>query len=150
MRRVFCRIASWRIFMLPDNFCFKSCKRHILAANAHETPRLAKPGCSCKHTRMLYVIIARDTADSRAARNRARNAHLGRLEQLKEEARLVLAGPFPSLDTADPGDAGFTGSLIVAEFDSLETARGWAEADPYLAAGAYESVAVKPFKQVLP
>jgi uncharacterized protein YciI len=80
----------------------------------------------------------------------ARPAHLARLEQLKEQGRLVLAGPHPAVDSNDPGEAGFSGSLVVAEFDSLEAAREWAEADPYKAAGVYSDVLVKPFKKVLP
>lgn len=99
---------------------------------------------------MLYAIIARDVEDSLPLRKQAREAHIGRLETLRDEGRLVLAGPFPAIDVADPGEAGFTGSLIVAEFDSLDAARVWADADPYLEAGAYEDVEVKPFKHVLP
>lgn len=99
---------------------------------------------------MLYAIIATDTENSLDRRKSARDAHLGRLNELRDQGRLVLAGPFPAVDTADPGDDGFTGSLIVAEFESLEVARQWADADPYVEAGAYESVMVKPFKHVLP
>ena len=99
---------------------------------------------------MLYAIIASDTPESLEKRLAARPAHLARLEQLKNEGRLVLAGPHPAVDSNDPGPAGFSGSLIVAEFDSLEAARSWADADPYRAAGVYASVLVKPFKQVLP
>lgn len=99
---------------------------------------------------MLYAIIARDVPDSLSQRLAARPAHLARLEQLKNEGRLVLAGPHPAIDSNDPGEAGFSGSLIVAEFDSLEAARTWADADPYRAAGVYEGVEVKPFKKVLP
>jgi len=99
---------------------------------------------------MLYAIIASDTPESLEKRLAARPAHLARLEQLKNEGRLVLAGPHPAVDSNDPGPAGFSGSLIVAEFDSLDAARSWADADPYRAAGVYASVLVKPFKQVLP
>ncbi len=99
---------------------------------------------------MLYAIIATDVANSLDARLAARPAHLERLQQLKAEGRIVLAGPHPAIDSNDPGAAGFSGSLIVAEFDSLETAKAWADADPYIAAGVYASVIVKPFKQVLP
>jgi len=99
---------------------------------------------------MLYAIIAQDRDGSLQARLEARPQHLQRLQALLEEGRLVLAGPHPAIDAEDPGPAGFSGSLIVAEFDALETARAWAEADPYLAAGVYRDVTVKPFKQVLP
>lgn len=99
---------------------------------------------------MLYAIISQDVENSLPLRKTARSAHLARLEVLKNEGRLVLAGPHPALDCEDPGEAGFTGSLIVAEFDSLEDAQQWADADPYIEAGVYQSVQVKPFKQVLP
>lgn len=99
---------------------------------------------------MLYAIIATDVANSLEARLAARPAHLERLNQLRDQGRLVLAGPHPAIDSNDPGPAGFSGSLIVAEFDSLSTAQAWADADPYIAAGVYASVIVKPFKQVLP
>ena len=99
---------------------------------------------------MLYAIIASDSAGSLEQRLANRPAHLGRLEQLKSEGRLVLAGPHPAVDSNDPGTAGFTGSLIVAEFESLGAAQSWADADPYRAAGVYASVLVKPFKLVLP
>jgi uncharacterized protein YciI len=99
---------------------------------------------------MLYAIIATDVADSLEKRLAARPEHIARLEQLKSEGRLVLAGPHPAVDSNEPGPAGFSGSLIVAEFDSLEAALGWAEADPYRAAGVYGGVIVKPFKRVLP
>ncbi len=98
----------------------------------------------------LYAIVGEDVADSLEKRQAARPAHLARLEALKNEGRLVLAGPFPAIDSLDPGPAGFTGSLIVAEFDSLASAQAWAEADPYVAAGVYARVTVKPFKKVLP
>ena len=99
---------------------------------------------------MLYAIIATDIANALDQRLAARPAHLARLTQLQSEGRLVLAGPHPAIDSNDPGAAGFSGSLIVAEFDSLGAAQRWAEADPYRAAGVYASVLVKPFKQVLP
>ncbi|MDH4558059.1 YciI family protein [Pseudomonas sp. BN417] len=99
---------------------------------------------------MLYAIIATDVAGSLENRLASRPAHLARLEQLKAEGRLVLAGPHPAVDSIDPGSAGFSGSLIVAEFDSLDAAKAWADADPYRAAGVYAEVVVKPFKQVYP
>jgi uncharacterized protein YciI len=99
---------------------------------------------------MLYAIIATDVPDSLQDRLAARPAHLARLDQLKSEGRLVLAGPHPAVDSNDPGAAGFTGSLVVAEFDSLNAAEQWAAADPYKAAGVYGDVVVKPFKQVYP
>lgn len=99
---------------------------------------------------MLYAIIATDAPNSLEGRLAARPAHLARLEQLKSEGRLVLAGPHPAVDSNDPGTAGFSGSLIVAEFDSLSAAQAWADADPYRAAGVYANVLVKPFKKVLP
>ncbi len=99
---------------------------------------------------MLYVILGHDVPGSLEKRLAVRPDHLKRLEALRDEGRLMLAGPLPAIDSEDPGDAGFTGSLVVAEFDSLEDARGWADADPYLAAGVYDSVTVKPFKKVLP
>ena len=99
---------------------------------------------------MLYAIIATDVANSLEARLAARPAHLERLQVLKGEGRIVLAGPHPAVDSNDPGDAGFTGSLIVAEFASLADAEAWAKADPYVAAGVYTDVVIKPFKQVLP
>ena len=99
---------------------------------------------------MWYAITGEDVPASLEKRITARPAHLERLNQLQSEGRLLLAGPFPAVDSTDPGPAGFTGSLIVAEFDSLESAQAWAEADPYLAAGVYAKVSVKPFKKVLP
>ncbi|WEK32396.1 MAG: YciI family protein [Candidatus Pseudomonas phytovorans] len=99
---------------------------------------------------MLYAIIASDVANSLEKRLAARPAHIERLQQLKAEGRVVLAGPHPAIDSNDPGDAGFSGSLIVAEFESLAAAQAWADADPYIAAGVYDKVVVKPFKQVLP
>lgn len=99
---------------------------------------------------MLYAIIAEDHAGSLAARLSARPAHLERLHALQAEGRLVLAGPHPAIDSPDPGSAGFTGSLIVAEFPDLAAAERWAGADPYVAAGVYAQVRVKPFKQAFP
>ena len=99
---------------------------------------------------MLYAIISEDVANSLPLRKQARADHLARLESLKEHGRLILAGPHPAIDSNDPGDAGFTGSLVVAEFPSLEAAQQWADADPYIAAGVYAGVTVKPFKKVLP
>ena len=99
---------------------------------------------------MLYAIVGKDRADSLAARLAARPAHLERLKTLQDEGRMILAGPCPSIDSPDPGPAGFSGSLIVAEFTSLESAKAWADADPYVAAGVYEKVTVKPFKKVFP
>jgi len=99
---------------------------------------------------MFYAITGEDVPDSLDKRSSARPAHLERLQTLKAEGRLLLAGPFPQIDSPDPGPAGFSGSLIVAEFDSLESARIWADADPYLATGVYTNVSVKPFKKVLP
>jgi len=99
---------------------------------------------------VLYAIIGQDVENSLDKRLAARPAHLERLEQLKNEGRLQLAGPFPAIDNIDPGPAGFSGSLIVAEFDSLEAAQAWADQDPYIEAGVYQYVAVQPFKKVLP
>lgn len=99
---------------------------------------------------MWYVIIGRDVPDSLDARLAARPAHLARLQALQLEGRLRLAGPLPRIDAEDPGPAGFSGSLIVAEFPDLAAARAWAEADPYLAAGVYAAVEVHPFRPVLP
>ena len=99
---------------------------------------------------MWYAITGTDHPGSWSARLAARPAHLARLEALRDAGRLRLAGPFPAIDAADPGPAGFTGSLIVAEFDSLEDARVWAQADPYVAAGVYAAVDVQPFRKVLP
>ncbi|MCE8016655.1 YciI family protein [Halomonas sp. MCCC 1A17488] len=99
---------------------------------------------------MLYAIISEDVKNSLERRLAARPDHLARLEKLRDEGRLVLAGPHPAVDAENPGDAGFSGSLVVAEFDSLETARAWADADPYMIAGVYAKATVKPFKKVLP
>jgi uncharacterized protein YciI len=99
---------------------------------------------------VLYAIISVDIKDSLDKRLSARPAHLKRLETLKDEGRLILAGPHPAIDSENPGDAGFTGSLIVAEFDNLEAAQLWATQDPYIDAGVYATVTVKPFKKVLP
>ena len=99
---------------------------------------------------MLYCIVGTDVENSLPLRKSAREAHLARLQELQAEGRLVLAGPNPAIDSNDPGDAGFTGSLIVAEFSDLGEAQAWADADPYIAAGVYAGVTVKPFKQVFP
>ena len=99
---------------------------------------------------MWYAIISQDIENSLPLRKEARPAHLKRLEALKNEGRLLIAGPHPAIDSDDPGEAGFTGSLVVAEFDSLDAAQAWADADPYVAAGVYANVVVKPFKKVLP
>lgn len=99
---------------------------------------------------MLYAIIAEDRPESLQDRLAARPAHVTRLEQLKQEGRLILAGPHPAIDSDDPGTAGFSGSLIVAEFASLADAQLWADQDPYCAAGVYQRVTIKPFKKVLP
>ena len=99
---------------------------------------------------MLYVVIGTDNPDSLSRRLAARPEHLARLNALKAAGRLVLAGPFPAIDSDDPGPAGFSGSLIVAEFDSLSAAQAWADADPYIKAGVYSQVSVKPFRKTLP
>ena len=99
---------------------------------------------------MYYSIVGTDVENSLQARMAARPAHVERLKQLTSEGRLLLAGPNPAIDSSDPGEAGFSGSIIIAEFESLDAAQSWADADPYLAQGVYESVVVKPFKQVLP
>ncbi len=99
---------------------------------------------------MLYAIISEDVADSLAKRLAARPAHLERLQVLQNEGRLLLAGPHPAIDSENPSDAGFTGSLIVAEFTDLAAAQQWADADPYIDAGVYAKVTVKPFKKVFP
>ncbi|MBU1689176.1 MAG: YciI family protein [Gammaproteobacteria bacterium] len=99
---------------------------------------------------MLYAIIGDDALDSLEKRLAARPAHLARLDALQQDGRLLLAGPFPAIDSPNPGPAGFSGSLIVAEFESLEAARTWAETDSYVSAGVFSRVTVKPFKKVLP
>jgi hypothetical protein len=99
---------------------------------------------------MFYAIVGQDTADSLERRLAARPAHVERLHALQQAGRLLLAGPFPAIDSNDPGAAGFTGSLIIAEFDTLADAQAWAEADPYVTAGVYAGVSVKPFKKTLP
>ena len=99
---------------------------------------------------MLYAIIGEDRVGTLDQRMAARPAHVERLQALQAEARLILAGPCPAIDSPDPGPAGFSGSIIIAEFASLAAAKTWADADPYVAAGVYEKVSVKPFKKVLP
>ena len=99
---------------------------------------------------MLYSIFAYDVENSLPLRKQSREGHIARLQAMDAAGRLVLAGPNPAIDTNDPGEAGFSGSLIVAEFESLEAAKAWADADPYIAAGVYAKVEVKPFKQVFP
>ena len=99
---------------------------------------------------MLYAIIASDIENTLGKRLEARPAHLARLEALKDEGRLILAGPHPAIDSNDPGEAGFTGSLVIAEFSTLQDAQNWADSDPYISAGVYDKVIVKPFKKVLP
>ncbi len=99
---------------------------------------------------MLYAINAQDVPDSLEKRKGARPAHIARLNALQDAGRLILAGPFPTVDAVDPGPAGFSGSLIVAEFASLQEAEVWAQADPYVAAGVYAQVSVKPFRKTFP
>ena len=99
---------------------------------------------------MLYAIIAEDAADSQERRRQARPAHLKRMQELVDAGRVIVAGPFPAIDSPDPGPAGVSGSLIVAEFDSLEDARAWIDADPYVTTGVFEKVSVKPFTMGLP
>ncbi|AOE50218.1 YciI family protein [Kangiella sediminilitoris] len=99
---------------------------------------------------MLYMIYSEDVDNSLSLRAKARPDHIQRLETLKNEGRLIMAGPLPAIDSNEPGEAGFTGSLVVAEFESLESARDWADADPYIKAGVYKNVTVKPYKKVLP
>lgn len=99
---------------------------------------------------MLYAIIAQDIENSLQDRLTARPKHLERLTALQDQGRLILAGPHPKIDSNDPGEAGFSGSLVVAEFNSIEEAQTWADADPYVEAGVYASVTVKPFKKVFP
>ena len=99
---------------------------------------------------MLYAIIAQDVENSLQDRLTARPKHVERLSALQDQGRLILAGPHPAIDCEDPGEAGFSGSLVVAEFESLVDAKAWADADPYVAAGVYANVTVKPFKKVFP
>ena len=99
---------------------------------------------------MLYVIFSQDVENSLSLRQQARPAHLARLQELNEQGRLLVAGPMPAIDSEDPAQAGFTGSTVIAEFASLKDAQAWADADPYVAAGVYAQVIVKPFKKVLP
>ena len=99
---------------------------------------------------MYYAIISEDVKDSLPKRKIARADHIARLNELKDHGRLLIAGPHPSIDSEDPGEAGFSGSLVVAEFDSLESAKSWADKDPYIKEGVYKNVIVKPFKKVLP
>ena len=99
---------------------------------------------------MLYSMVGIDVENSLKARLAARPDHVERLKQLVSQGKLILAGPNPAIDSSDPGDAGFTGSIIIAEFDSLQAAQEWADQDPYILAGVYASVEVKPFKQALP
>ena len=98
---------------------------------------------------MYYAIMTEDVDYSLEKRKSARPAHLDRLNRLADQKRLLTAGPHPAIDSTEPGDAGFSGSLVIAEFDSLEQAQAWADADPYVAAGVYKKVTVKPFKKVL-
>jgi uncharacterized protein YciI len=98
---------------------------------------------------MHYAIMSEDVVDSLEKRKAARPAHLDRLSNLASQDRLLVAGPHPAVDSSEPGEAGFSGSLVIAEFDSLEQAQAWADADPYVAAGAYQRVVVNPFKRVL-
>ena len=99
---------------------------------------------------MFYAIISEDIPNSLEKRKSARPAHIERLDLLKKEGRLLIAGPHPAIDSNEPGEAGFTGSLVIAEFDALTDAQAWADNDPYVSAGVYNKVTVKPFKRVLP
>ena len=99
---------------------------------------------------MLFAIIGQDTPNSLDKRMAARPAHVARLQAMQDQGRLLLAGPFPAVDAVDPGAAGFTGSLIVGEFASLQAAHDWAKADPYVTAGVYAEVSVRPFKKTFP
>jgi uncharacterized protein YciI len=99
---------------------------------------------------VLYAILSQDVVDSLKKRQSARPAHIKRLQDLQDQGRLIIAGPHPAIDSNTPGDAGFTGSLVIAEFANLTDAQNWADVEPYLAAGVYEKVIVKPFKQVFP
>ncbi|WDE03039.1 YciI family protein [Thalassomonas viridans] len=99
---------------------------------------------------MFYLIYSEDVPDSLPLRLTVREQHLARLKTLQDEGRLLVAGPCPAIDSEDPGEAGFTGSLIIAQFNSLDDARQWAENDPYISAGVYQNITVKPYKKVLP
>ena len=99
---------------------------------------------------MYYAILCEDVKNSLPMRQGARPAHLARLQDLADQGRLLAAGPHPALDTPEPGEAGFTGSLVIAEFDNLESATAWADSDPYVEAGVFNRVVVKPYKLVLP
>ena len=99
---------------------------------------------------MWYVIFSQDVENSLERRLSVREKHLARLKDLQEQGRLLVAGPMPAIDSENPGEAGFTGSTVIAEFNSLDDAQAWADADPYIEAGVYEKVIVKPFKKVLP
>jgi len=99
---------------------------------------------------MFYVIYSEDVENSLSLRLSVRDQHIARLKDLQAEGKLLLAGPCPAIDSEDPGEAGFTGSLIVAEFDSIVAAQSWADSDPYINAGVYKKVTVKPYKKVLP
>lgn len=99
---------------------------------------------------MYYAIISEDVSNSLEKRKAARPDHIARLEQLKSQGRLLVAGPHPAIDSEEPGSAGFTGSLVIAEFENLAAAQAWADADPYVAGGVYQKVVVKPYKKVLP
>jgi len=99
---------------------------------------------------MLFVVLSEDVADSNPLRAKARPKHLARLHTSRDAGRLIIAGPCPAIESDEPGPAGFTGSVVIAEFDNLNQAKNWADADPYVDAGVYQSVTVKPFKLVLP
>ena len=99
---------------------------------------------------MLYALMARDKQGSLEQRMAARSDHLARLTELQNQGRLIIAGPFPAIDSIDPGPAGYSGSLVVAEFDSLEAAQSWADADPYVKAGVYADIEIKPWRKVFP
>jgi uncharacterized protein len=99
---------------------------------------------------LFYAIVSEDVPNSLPLRQQARPAHIARLQALKEQGRLLVAGPNPAIDSSEPGEAGFTGSMVIAEFDSLQDAQAWADADPYIDAGVYAKSIVKPFKKVLP
>lgn len=121
-----------------------------MARRVRGAATLVQSGAAADTERMWYLIEGFDRPDSQHVRLAARPAHLDRLRALLDEGRLLLAGPCPAIDAEDPGPAGFSGSLIVAEFESLAAARAWAEADPYVAAGVYERVDVRPFRKALP